>query len=546
VNDAVWRFLFCFRDEAMKRLFSWFVTPKSQRAALVLIFSVGAVWVVLRFCALERTPPGFFVDEARPAVHAMCLKETGRDLDGLAWPLYSSSTGGGQHALTQVGFDVLWIGVFGTSRAAFRAVSAFWILVAAFGLFLMARDIAALMPVEATDGLGRSARRAFPWLVLLAALVSPWSFQFSRFAHEGSVAPTFLVLSLVGLMRAHRGGRWSVPWSILAGFFAAASMTTYPPLRVVVPPVFATTIVLLLGITRGWRARYEGIRNMAVAAGVAFACFAPTLRLLFLGKINQRMNSVVIWNEGWVNERAGAMGHAKFILMTFFDNLLAHLRPSFLFIRGDDNMRHSAHVMGQLSLVDTLAITLACWMALMVLFSLVRGRSLLPDTPELTLSNSSRGLLTISLCAMLGYIFGVLPSALTWEGMPTALRAGGAWPFVSLFTGAIFSLVWSKRKWFPPLLALVAVAHTVLFVPAYFHAYDKAENYWFMRDMADAIEQESREQPPKTVPQTVANHLGYGYGYDEVLRYYLMSQAHMKCEESASAVRGYWDEARGK
>ena len=78
------------------------------------------------------------------------------------------------------------------------------------------------------------------------------------------------------------------------------------------------------------------------------------------------------------------------------------------------------------------------------------------------------------------------------------MRAIGAWPFVSLFTGAVLALGWTHRRWMAPLLTGVAVAYTVYYLPAYFHAYDKVEQHWFMREMTDVLAKESHENPAKT------------------------------------------------
>ena len=532
----------------MKRFFAWFVTPLSRKVALGTLVAVGLVWLVIRFCGLETSPPGFFLDEATAAVHAMCLTETGKDAYGVAWPIYSRGAipEGGQHPLTLLAFEVLWMKIFGTSRAALRAVAAFWFLVTSLGLVVLARDLVALIPAQSTDEPGSSAKRSFPWMVLLSALLSPWSFQFSRIAWECPLGPAFMVLALVGVVRSHRGGKLALVWSAFAGFCAAASMSSYAPFRLVMPLALTATVALLLAITPGWRARWRFFGSMVVAAFTAVVFFAPTLRMLFSGKITQRMNAVAIWCPQWMSEHIGKMGRADFLVTTFFDNVLTHLQPSFLFVRGDANLRHSPQISGQLSPVDTLALALVCGMATRILWGLLRGRSPLPKAPDGSWTEASRWLMAIALCAILGGFFAVIPSALTWEGVPTALRSIGAWPFVALFSGAVLALAWSRLPGVPTLLALVALVHTVLYLPAYFHAYDydKAERFWFMRDMPDAIASESREQPPKTVPQTVSDHLGYSYMYDEVSRYYLMSEAKMKCGEAVSAVQSYWEKAR--
>jgi len=535
-------------DEAMKKLLDWFLSPPLRKVALATLIAVGLVWLVIRFCGLEVSPPGFFLDEATAAVHAMCLSETGKDAYGVAWPIYSRGAiaGGGQHPLTLLAFDVLWMKVFGTSRAAFRAVSAFWFVVTSLGLFLMARDLAALIPAKSAHDPESSAKRAFPWLVLLSALLSPWSFQFSRIAWECPLGPAFMVLALVGVVRSHRGGKLALVWSSFCGLCAAASMMSYAPFRAVVPFVLTMAVTLLFAVTRERRARWKFLGSMVAAAFAAGVLLWPTVRMLLSGKITNRMNAVAIWNPTWMSEHMRGMGRGAFLVMTFFDNLLAHLQPSFLFGRGDANLRHSPQISGHLSPVDALALALVCWVVVRVLWGLVRGRSPLPKAPEGSLTDTSRWLIGVSLGAIVGGFFAVVPSALTWEGVPTALRAIGAWPFVALFSGAVLAMAWNRLPGLPALLALVALVHTVLFLPAYFHAYDKAESYWFMRDLPDAIASESRKKTPKTVPQTVSDNLGYAYGYDEVPRYYLMSQAKVNCRAAVGALESFWNRARGQ
>ena len=528
------------------RLPTWFVNLTLRKGATATLFLVGAAWVVTRFCGLAVSPPGFFMDESAPAIHAMCLAQTGKDADGVPWPLYSSAAGGGHHPITLMAFDIVWMKVFGTSRAAFRAVSAFWILLTAVGLFFIARDITALMPAEPTEEAGRSARRTFPWLVLLAALVSPWGFQFSRVGWEAPLAPAYMVLSVLGLLRCHRGGRLATVWGLFAGFCAAASMSSYPPLRAVVPLVSLTVVGLLLALPKEWGVRWHYIKRILAAGIVAAACFAPTLRMIEDGKINARMNNVAIWNERWVKDNAGDLSRWTYLIKAFLDNLALHMRPSFLFIDGDSSLRHNPHLSGQLSPVDALALLFVLWMVVHFVVRLVRGRTPLPDVPGLILTPTTRWFMAVALCAIMCGLFGLGSSALTFEAIPHAMRSIGAWPFVALFTGVVLTLAWTHRNWVPPTLAVVALAHTLYFLPAYFHVYDKVPNHWFMRDMTDVLEKEHRENPAKSAKDIILDHLAYAYSYDDVPRYYLMTEAKLSCDEAIEALRAYRAAEKGQ
>lgn len=527
----------------MKALSLWIESPVTRKIAARTLLVLGVTWLVFRFVGLEASPPGFFIDEARPAVHAMCLAETGRDAEGKPWPLYSTATGGGNHTLALLFFDVVWMKVFGKSIAAFRAGAAFWILVTAFGLFFLTRDLAAMVPETAGESSdeesARSSRKVLPWMVLLAALLSPWSFQFSRVAWDLPVAPAYMILSLVGLVRCHRGDKFSIVWALFAGICASLAMTAYAPLRAVVPLVLALVGGLLLTVTRTWSVRWTFIKGLLAAAVAATIAFWPTLRMLADGKVNDRMNNVAIWRPDWVSAHKGELPRWEFLVKNFLDNLALHLRPSFLFMSGDESLRHSSQIEGHLSPLDMLALALVGGMVLLLLLRLMRAKTPLLEVSGPTLPATTRSLVVIAFAAVLCGFFGLVPAALTFEAIPHAGRAIGAWPFVPVFSGTVLAIAWGRRRWVAPLLAIVALGHTIYFLPLYFHAYDNAAKHWFMREMPDEIRKERLENPTVTIQQIISDHFGYSYYYDEVPRYYLMSEAKMGCEEAKSLVQGW-------
>jgi hypothetical protein len=532
------------RPALARRIAERLETPLLRSAAMGTLFLVGWTWIVVRFLGLEVSPPGFFMDEATPAVHAMCLAQTGKNLDGQAWPLYSHAAGGGHHPLTLLVFDIAWTKFFGTSRAAFRAVAAFFILVTCAGLFLLARELAARMSVAPDDERAASAVRAFPWLVLFAALLSPWGFQFSRVAWEAPLAPAFMVVALYALFHGFRVGRQLFAWSTVAGLCAAASMTSYPPMRAVVPLVFAMTVSLLWLAETSWRARWNLLKGALVTLAVTGTCMLSTLQMLGQGKINERMNNIAIWRPDWVKDRIGGTPHWIFYVETFLDNMVAHLRPSFLFFTGDASLRHSPRITGHLSPVDMLALLLVAGALAGATLRLLRGRGPSPAAQAGAPSLALRWLVTIALCAVLGGFFGVVPSALTFDGIPHALRAIGAWPFIALFTGSVLAIAQSRRRWVVPALAFVSLVYTLCFFPAYFHAYDKAEQHWFMREMTDLLDSKRKERPPTPPEKSIAENMAYSYDYDEVPIYYLMTDAGMGCQEARAAALSYREKNR--
>jgi len=72
--------------------------PDSSRAGRILPWFVpvlATLWLVLRFIGLEHSPPGFYGDEIRAALHLICIGETGRSAYGERWPTFVYGAGGG-------------------------------------------------------------------------------------------------------------------------------------------------------------------------------------------------------------------------------------------------------------------------------------------------------------------------------------------------------------------------------------------------------------------------------------------------------------------
>ena len=161
--------------------------------------ALAVLWLVLRFVVLEHSPPGFYGDEFRGALHAICIGETGESAYGERWPVFVRGAGGGFYTPPFLYFSAVWAKVFGYSIASFRAIAAFFSVLTIVALYGWVRRAAG--PEIAA------------WSAFVAAL-SPWSFQFSRIAWDPPLAPAFLMLGLWAWTQPRaRAGRTSRgPW----------------------------------------------------------------------------------------------------------------------------------------------------------------------------------------------------------------------------------------------------------------------------------------------------------------------------------------------
>jgi hypothetical protein len=164
-------------------------------------------------------------------------------------------------------------------------------------------------------------RKTFPWLVLFAALLSPWGFQYSRIAWEGPLAPAFMVLSVGAMFRIRCRLAHGVRWAVASGILGACSMVSYPPLRATVPFVLTMVGLVLIATVERPRLRWVLFWRLLIAAGVLGLAMLPTLIKMLNHQINGRMEGVAIFGSEWLESHRGTTARIPFVLITLLDNL---------------------------------------------------------------------------------------------------------------------------------------------------------------------------------------------------------------------------------
>lgn len=315
----------------------WFRSEPARLAAVLLVAAA------LRLYHLGSAPPGLFCDEAAIAANAASLAATGRDLDGAVLPLYCHERSFERWGQTDIVYQpvslyttVPFVGLFGRTATAVRLPSVFFGLLGVAGAYLLGRTL-----FDSRVGL---------WTAGLLA-VSPWHLQFSRIGFEAVSLPVFLAFGAAclfyGLTR---------PRLLLAGAALLAVATyAYPSGKLFAP--------LLLAGFFGLHAR--DLLRQPKPAGAALALFAllalPHL-LMILGGVHQdRLRRLLISSAPLENERAlgflrslspagpaAAIQNHRALLVpfTFLYNYVHYFSPSFLFLRGDPNLRHGIGSMG--------------------------------------------------------------------------------------------------------------------------------------------------------------------------------------------------------
>lgn len=388
---------------------------------------------IFRFIGLEVSPPGFYVDEVAGAVQAICIRESGRDFYGELLPLFAAGVSDAFYTPTYLYGQVLWSSIFGDSIYAFRSFPAFIVCATILFLYLLVKNL---------------SNKNVAIYAALSASIMPWAFQFSRIAWDPPVGVLFMTASLWACYRFRN--------SLLTSFLLILAAYSYSPLRIAAPLliVFIPNLKLV-----------ERVKILIWGSIMAI----PLLIQMRVPEFTARSELISIWGNYSSNQFKDL--NLMQLLVVAVRQFIEHFSLQFLFISGDQNVRHSIQFFGMLSWLDIFGLASGI---LLFLLSVFRKDKF---SPNLNL----RILFAISL---IGIVVNTIPSALTNQGLPHALRSIGSWPFYAILTGCLLGLLASKTSFKSVnfLAAFISVLFLSLYLNKYFLSYPDLAKNSFLRD----------------------------------------------------------------
>lgn len=485
------------------------------------IVILGAIVLVnaLRFVSLEESPPGFYVDEAINAANIICVRTEGVDVKGVPTPLFAhAAPGGGFTTPPMIGLGVVWTSIFGDSIGSFRALSAF----------------ATLITIIAIGGIGAllAGREAALWAALLASL-SPWAWIFSRISWDPPLMPMFLSLGLLVLVFAWRkvqrrpdvaGVDWGrMTWLAVSSILLALAAYAYAPGRVVLP-VLMPLVVVLSSRLLGWRWR---IGDLAAWVLPGLLAALPLVSFMRTPDGSMRAQLVGIMAPHTMQTAGWTVWDLPLVML---ENLALHLDPRFLLLEGDRNLRHAVAGadVALLSHAEAVAMLVFVGVGLVLLSRWWRGRVVADD--------SARAVLAIASLYGFGLIF-FLPAAITWEGLPHALRSISVWPFWTAAAGGVVAFVVTRvpiglRPAGRALALAVVAVSTLSWMPSAITS-DSSERSgaWFDLDVVRTAQAVQHEGRPWQDFESHADRLAPPY-LEEGRIYYRIVNGEMSCSDA--------------
>ncbi len=286
------------------------------RAVKLALLAILLLAAVLRVYRLGDLPAGLYCDEAALGYDAYSIVKTGRDENGVRWPLFFWSFGVSYKNPVYIYAATVPIAALGLDELSLRLTSAAFGVATVAAVFFLCRALF-------SSGVG-----------LLAALVlavCPWHMQFSRIAFELISFPFLFTIGVTLLVRFTQGRR-TLPAAFL--FFGLCPYA-YAIANLFVPLFLAGFAVLYAD--RLWRHWRQTLLALVVIA----AAVTPMLRfdLAHRDQAGQYFHNTTFIEPGmsW-----GA------VAQQFERNYVQFFSHRFLFEDGDEILRHAVRGHGEL------------------------------------------------------------------------------------------------------------------------------------------------------------------------------------------------------
>ena len=398
-----------------------------KRWSIFALLGILALGAFFRLHRLETVPPGIYPDEAKNANDAVETLQTGD------YELFYPENNGREGLyiwMIAKSFEKHGINIY-----ALKIIGALIGMLTVLGTYLLTREIfifsAVNDPEHSKIAIAPIARETVALLAAGLLAVSFWHINFSRIGFRAILVPFLISFGLWLTLKAlHPIGpsgygiseRKKLWHALLAGIIWGIGFYTYIAFRIALGiPIFLVALAYTVYLIKNKpQFNKEWFKNMYIRDGwwhfdAMFAVMAGVMlpMLLLFKRVPEyfisRATGISVFDEpSWI--------------LAFIKSLGVHFQM--LFAVGDHNWRHNFSGDAQLALP----------IAMLFLMGLIYSFIIIKD--GIKHKNWNAIIVHSALLASLGAM--MLPAALTWEGIPHALRAIGMMPFVFIYAALGF------------------------------------------------------------------------------------------------------------
>ena len=193
---------------------------------VVLFIAVLLIGIFARTWEFGSLPPGVNQDEASNGVDAFSLYHYGIDRNGVSFPVFMISWGGGQNALNVYAM-IPFIAVGGLSPFTVRLPAL----------------ISGILTLPLVYFIGRrTINEKFGLAAMFLLAISPWHILISRWGFEGNLLPFIFSLAYLLVLKSTDDGKWFIP----AMLFMGLCLYAYGPAYAGVPLFLLGALAILI------------------------------------------------------------------------------------------------------------------------------------------------------------------------------------------------------------------------------------------------------------------------------------------------------------
>ncbi len=453
----------------------------NNKLHILLIIFIFGVAAFLRLYQLTNVPPSLYWEEVAVGYDAYSLLKTGKDHHDAVWPIIAIKSFGDWKPTGYFYALLPSLALFGLSDFAVRLPNALAGVLIVIGVAVLARKLH-------LNGL---------WALAVAA-ISPWAIQFSRSMWEANFATSLLVWGVIGVFTAKHQWKLKRKTWILAAVGSAllfvAAGYTYHAARVIAPILCLSSVIFVYRdlVVRQFSAT---IKISGIILGTCFILYVPLFLKASSPELSHRFQETSIFGDAAIIEMSNALReqsdmtmfsriiYHRYVLYSqvILENAVSHFSPTYMFLRGDENIRHSTHFAGLFYIFESVFLGLGF----------------------IYLWNKNKAASVFLLIWLLVTLF---PAALT-KAVPHALRTLPSMPvFILYITAGITSFleIARKKKVANHAVVLLIFAYSISslqYLRYYFLIYPKVSNdewqygYTQMISELNSLERELPEYP---------------------------------------------------
>lgn len=384
----------------------------TRQKAFIFLALIVLLGLAIRLNKLSEIPVSLYWDEVSIGYNAYSISYNLRDEYGKMMPMLFRAYNDYKFPV-YIYIDAIFVKIFGLSALSVRLPSAVFGTLSIIVTFFLTKNLLSKEKIRRIPN-----PTFFSLLVAFLLSISPWAIQFSRGGFEANLALFFTLLGTLMFFKINKGF-----------IYLVFSLTSYSFAFYTYRGVFLFLPIFILGVFIIWRKELIkfGLLKVLLCVFLFTIVLAPLINDVFLkndNRISETSLSIVV-NEiaNKKFEEGKPMDKKLIYAQVFLKNYLKEYSPSFLFLNGDPNGRHSTRGMGMMYL----------WELPFLIFGVFFGLKNLPTKIKKTI--------------FIWLIAFPIPAALTIPA-PHALRSINALPILQFVValGIYFSYLLLRPK----------------------------------------------------------------------------------------------------